>query len=107
MCQNLTHLPPGRTRVQDEKMITTDAWAFLNISHPVCAWAAYRGVLVSTRLDPGFLSIWTLSMIQSEDQHRIQRELSLEFNEPPIIQKGFRDSKECTASQIYEARNER
>jgi hypothetical protein len=60
-------------------MITTDAWAFLNISHPVCAWAAYRGVLVSARPDPGFLSIWTLSMIQSDDQHRIQRELSLEI----------------------------
>jgi hypothetical protein len=60
-------------------MITTDAWAFLNISHPVCAWAAYRGVLVFTRPDPGFLSIWTLSMIQSDDQHRIQRELSLEI----------------------------
>jgi hypothetical protein len=61
-------------------MLSTDAWAFLNIAHPVCAWATYRGVLVSALADPGFLSIWALSMIQSNDVNRIQREISLEIH---------------------------
>jgi hypothetical protein len=61
-------------------MLATDAWAFLNITHPVCAWATYRGSLVSIRPEPGFLSIWSLSMIQSGDLHRIHREVSLEVH---------------------------
>jgi fucose permease len=28
-------------------MLKTDGWAYLNISNPLCAWATYRGVLVS------------------------------------------------------------
>jgi hypothetical protein len=59
-------------------MLTADAWAFLNISHPVCAWATYRGVLVSGRPDPGFMSVWALSMIQGGDPNRVQWEITLE-----------------------------
>jgi hypothetical protein len=61
-------------------MLSTDAWAFLNITHPMCAWATYRGVLVSVRPDPGFISIWALSMIQSGDPNRVQREVTLEIH---------------------------
>jgi hypothetical protein len=34
-------------------MLTTDAYAFLNINDPVCAWATYRRVLVSAPEEPG------------------------------------------------------
>jgi hypothetical protein len=28
-------------------MLSTDAYAYLNVDDPICAWAAYRSVLVS------------------------------------------------------------
>src|ERR1700733_9934535 len=59
-------------------MLTTDAWAFLNIANPVCAWATYRSVLVSVPPDPGYISVWTASMLKSGDPKRIQCELMLE-----------------------------
>ena len=56
----------------------TDAWAYLNVRHPICAWAAYRGVLVSAPTDPGFLSVWAASMLATDNLPRVKRELSLE-----------------------------
>ena len=59
-------------------MLTTDAWAYLNVRHPVCAWAAYRGVLVAAPTDPGFLSVWSASLMKSDNSSRVQREVELE-----------------------------
>ena len=59
-------------------MLTTDAWVFLNISNPVCAWATYRSVLVSVPSGPGFISVWTAAMLKNGDPNRIRRELMLE-----------------------------
>jgi hypothetical protein len=60
-------------------MLTTDAWAYLNVRHPVCAWAAYRGVLVSAPTDPGFLSIWSASLLKSDTSATTRREIILEM----------------------------
>lgn len=57
---------------------TTDAWGYLNIYNPVCAWAAHRGVLVSAPTTGGFVSVWTASLFCSDDHARIQREILLE-----------------------------
>lgn len=27
-------------------MLNTDAWCYLNLENPVCAWAVYRGLLL-------------------------------------------------------------
>jgi hypothetical protein len=59
-------------------MLTTDAYAFLNIRDPLCAWATYRGTLVSAPAHPGFLSVWSAGMLQADDPARISRELLLE-----------------------------
>lgn len=60
------------------QMLMTDGWAYLNIRHPVCAWATYRGTLVSAPSEPGFVSVWTASMMQTTDSAWISRELALE-----------------------------
>jgi hypothetical protein len=57
----------------------TDAWAYLNVRHPVCAWAAYRGVLVSVPTDPGFLSVWSASLLKTNNSAWVKREISLEM----------------------------
>jgi hypothetical protein len=56
----------------------TDAYAFLNINHPPCAWATYRGKLVCAPSEPGFLSVWTAGTMRAENPARIGRELILE-----------------------------
>ena len=58
--------------------LKTEAWAYLNIRHPLCAWATYRGVLVAAPGDRGFLSVWAASMLADKDDKRVLRELSLE-----------------------------
>lgn len=59
-------------------MIDTDAYVFLDIDRPLCAWANYRGVLVCAPDRPGFLSIWTAGILASGCTERLQRELALE-----------------------------
>jgi hypothetical protein len=59
-------------------MLKTDGWAFLNISNPVCAWATYRGVLVSIPDDPGVISVWSASILKISDAIRVRRESLLE-----------------------------
>jgi hypothetical protein len=59
-------------------MLTTDAYAFLNINDPVCAWATYRAVLVSAQDAPGFLSVWSAGMTRMESPQRLAREFALE-----------------------------
>jgi hypothetical protein len=59
--------------------MNTEAYAFLNIkSNPLTAWATYRGQLVSAPLEPGFLSVWSASLMRMNDPARIRRELTLE-----------------------------
>jgi hypothetical protein len=58
--------------------LSTDAYAFLNINDPVCAWATYRGTLVSAPEAPGFLSVWSAGMLRADDPARISHELMLE-----------------------------
>lgn len=48
-------------------MLTTDAYAFLNINDPVCAWATYRGTLVSPPAEPGFVSVWAAGLMRSDN----------------------------------------
>lgn len=57
----------------------TDAWCYLNLENPLCAWAAYRGVLVQAPSDPGFLSVWMASMLFHNNPERIAREFNLEI----------------------------
>jgi hypothetical protein len=59
-------------------MLSTDAYAFLNINHPLCAWATYRGKLVCAPSEPGFLSVWTAVMMHVNDPARVNREFILE-----------------------------
>jgi hypothetical protein len=44
-------------------MLSTDAYAYLNVDNPICAWATYRGVLVTPPAEPGFLSVWTAGLL--------------------------------------------
>jgi hypothetical protein len=59
-------------------MLATDAWAFLDIRRPLCAWATYRGVLTTPPSEPGFVSVWTASVMRVKDPRRIVIELVLE-----------------------------
>lgn len=58
-------------------MLKTEAWCYLNLKNPVCAWAAYRGVLVQVS-QSGFISLWMASMLYYNNFNRIERELNLE-----------------------------
>jgi len=51
--------------------LKTDGWAFLNIANPMCAWATYRGVLVSIPTGPGFISVWSASLLKLNDAIRL------------------------------------
>lgn len=59
-------------------MLTTDAYAFLNIENPMCAWAAYRGILVCAPDNPGFVSVWTASLLHANDLRKITFEDEIE-----------------------------
>lgn len=61
-------------------MLQTDAYIFLNVDDPICAWCAYRGALVSARLngENGFLSVWLAGLMRSNNPQRISREFQLE-----------------------------
>lgn len=58
--------------------LSTDAFAFLNINHPLTSWATYRGSLVSAPTEPGFVSVWSAGMMRADDPARLSRELALE-----------------------------
>ncbi len=58
--------------------LKTDAWCYLNLENPICAWAAYRGSLVQAPSQPGFVSVWVASMLKSNDPERLAREFHLE-----------------------------
>lgn len=46
-------------------MLATDAYAFLDVDSPLCAWATYRGSLVCAPDNPGFISVWTAGLIRN------------------------------------------
>ena len=49
----------------DNQKAVADGYVFLNIQLPHCAWAAYRGALVSCPSTGGFVSSWTVSMLRA------------------------------------------
>lgn len=59
-------------------MSQTDAFAFLDIDKPLCAWATYRGILVCAPDKPGFVSVWSAGILAAGSAVRIGRELALE-----------------------------
>jgi hypothetical protein len=70
---------PTRCRNGKRTLLSTDAWAFLNIGNPLCAWATYRGVLVSVMKEPGFVSVMAASALHSIDGSTLGREVELEL----------------------------
>ena len=60
-------------------MQSADTYAYLNIDDPVCAWATYRGVLVSPPDTPGFVSVWLAGILKSGNRNRLLVEQKLEF----------------------------
>jgi hypothetical protein len=59
-------------------MRTTDAYTFLNVHDPLCAWAAYRAVLVAAQDAPGFLSVWTAGILRLDNAEKFGLEIGLE-----------------------------
>ena len=59
------------------------AFAYLNIDHPVVAWGVYRGVIVSAQVTgtpptcP--VSMMFAAMVQSQNNARFQNELLIDF----------------------------
>ena len=66
---------------ENQKMETgtiTKAYAYLNIDHPLCAWATYRGILVSPPSEPGFVSVWHASVLKFGGCQKIVLEQKME-----------------------------
>ncbi len=62
-------------------MIATDGYAYLNIAHSLCAWATYRGTLVSSQAGTtslGTVSIWLALLIEISDPDRMSFESKIE-----------------------------
>jgi hypothetical protein len=62
-------------------MLRTDAWAFLDIRNPLCAWNIYRGFLVSPPAEPGVISVWAAAVLRRTvggDPSSVLRESALE-----------------------------
>lgn len=64
--------------------LSTDAYVYLNIADPVCAWATYRGVLISVspngRDDEliGGISLMAANMMRADLKARLSNELVIE-----------------------------
>jgi hypothetical protein len=56
----------------------TDAWAFLNIRNPLCAWATYRGALLTPPKSSGHISVWYASVLKKEGARSLRIETILE-----------------------------
>jgi hypothetical protein len=54
------------------------AWAYLNIQNPLCAWNTYRGALISPLSEQGFVSVWFASALAAEKPGKVTNELLLE-----------------------------
>jgi hypothetical protein len=63
---------------REQARIQTDAYAFLDIDNPVCAWATYRGILVCAPDTPGFVSVWTASLIRTSNSGSFSFESKIE-----------------------------
>ena len=92
-------------------MLSTDAYAYLNIDDPVCAWATYRGVLVSVSPKAGEddliggISLISAGMMRSGSQARLNNELAIESvrrARHPVESLAY---VACTASLIKKAPN--
>lgn len=63
-------------------MLSTNAYAYLNIADPICAWATYRGVLVSAKAamgsDAGAVSLMSAGLMRSDTQARLSNEFIVE-----------------------------
>ncbi|WP_289297955.1 hypothetical protein [uncultured Reyranella sp.] len=62
-------------------MPKTDAWAFLDIRNPLCAWNVYRGTLVSPPDPDGYVSVWAAALLRRAkdgDLGLLRREAALE-----------------------------
>ena len=59
-------------------MQNISAYAYLNIDDPICAWATYRGVLVSSPDANGFVSVWLAGLLKSQNLNRLSVELRLD-----------------------------
>jgi hypothetical protein len=64
-------------------MLSTDAYAYLNVDDPICAWATYRSVLVSVAPNGaddliGGISVMSASMLRSGSRARLNNELAIE-----------------------------
>lgn len=62
----------------DDQGMQANAWAFLDISKPACAWSAYRGVLVPAPSEEGFVSVWASNLIRKGSSYWLSMELMLE-----------------------------
>lgn len=63
-------------------MLETDGYIFLDIKHPLVAWATYRGVLVScqtARNQPGIISLMMANLLESSRNPRLFNELAIEM----------------------------
>jgi hypothetical protein len=63
--------------------LSTDAYAYLDINDPVCAWATYRSVLVSagaaaSRGEAALVSLMSAGLMRAGRQSRLSNELILE-----------------------------
>ena len=56
----------------------TKAYAYLNVRDSLCAWATYRGVLVSPPAKPGFVSVWHAGVLKGGDRNKMLVEQQME-----------------------------
>ena len=59
-------------------MLATDAYVFLDVDNPLCAWATYRGALVCAPETPGFISVWTAGLIRASHPGHMSLESAVE-----------------------------
>lgn len=60
-------------------MLTTDAYAYLDVdANPLCAWATYRGILITPPAEAGFVSVWTAGLLGRSEPRSLALENALE-----------------------------
>ena len=68
------------TKPEDqERLLETDAYVFLDVQNPWVAWGAYRGVLVTRPVTPlGFVSAWLADLLRKRGSEHVKTECDLE-----------------------------
>ncbi len=69
----------GSSELKKEDIEKIDGYVFLDLNHPLCAWATCRGILTSAPERAGFLSVWAAGILTNDNTRKLIFEEQLDI----------------------------